>query len=225
MISRLVGTLVLIALLAAACGGEDQLSSGEEIPNIQARADLAHGKELFVQGCGSCHVMEDAGTNGTIGPNMDDAFAQARADGFEDSTFFTVTLRQIDIPRAGSVMPAEIYTGADANDVAGYVAACAGLRNAGLEEEGIAGCSGPGIADLSDGKEIFLAAGCGSCHILGDAGTTGTIGPNLDETMPSVELAVDRVTNGSGAMPAFADQLSVDQIETVAEYVSSVAGN
>ena len=38
------------------------------------------------------------------------------------------------------------------------------------------------------------------------------------------ELAVDRVTHGSGAMPPFKGQLSDAQIEAVAEYVSSVAG-
>ena len=75
------------------------------------------------------------------------------------------------------------------------------------------------------GKEIFLGtAGCASCHTLADAGATGTIGPNLDATKPSVELAVERVTNGSGAMPSFADTLSEEQIQEVATYVSAAAG-
>ena len=75
------------------------------------------------------------------------------------------------------------------------------------------------------GKEIFLgAAGCASCHTLADAGATGTIGPNLDATKPSVELAVERVTNGSGAMPSFAETLSDEQIQEVATYVSTAAG-
>ena len=50
------------------------------------------------------------------------------------------------------------------------------------------------------------------------------IGPNLDESMPSPELVVDRVTNGAGAMPSFEDQLTPQQIQDVAAYVSSVAG-
>ena len=76
------------------------------------------------------------------------------------------------------------------------------------------------------GKEIFLgSSGCASCHTLADAGATGTVGPNLDATQPSVELAVDRVTNGSqGGMPAFADSLSEDEIQEVAAYVSAAAG-
>ncbi|HXF97268.1 MAG TPA: cytochrome c, partial [Gaiellaceae bacterium] len=54
------------------------------------------------------------------------------------------------------------------------------------------------------GKQVFLGpGGCGACHTLADAGTSGTVGPNLDEAKPSFELALDRVTNGKGAMPSF----------------------
>lgn len=71
------------------------------------------------------------------------------------------------------------------------------------------------------GKEVFLgSAGCGSCHTFADAGTSGTIGPNLDDSMPSFELAVDRVTNGAGAMPAFSGTLSEQEIANVSAYVS-----
>jgi len=75
----------------------------------------------------------------------------------------------------------------------------------------------------TDGKSIFSAS-CGSCHTLADAGTTGAIGPNLDEAKPAKALVVDRVTNGLGAMPSFKDSLDPPQIEAVAEYVSSSAG-
>jgi mono/diheme cytochrome c family protein len=78
--------------------------------------------------------------------------------------------------------------------------------------------------DAAAGKDVFASAGCASCHTLADAGSTGTIGPELDATMPSYELAVERVTNGSGAMPPFRDMLSEQQIQDVAAYVSSVAG-
>jgi mono/diheme cytochrome c family protein len=74
------------------------------------------------------------------------------------------------------------------------------------------------------GEEIFLAQ-CGACHTLADAGTTGSIGPDLDSSQPSTELVVDRVTNGQGAMPAFADTLSEEQIADVAAYVTAVAGS
>ena len=82
-----------------------------------------------------------------------------------------------------------------------------------------------GEGDPVAGKEVFLgASGCGSCHTLADAGTSGTIGPNLDESQPTAELAVDRVTNGQGVMPAFGDSLSEQQIADVAAYVSTAAG-
>jgi mono/diheme cytochrome c family protein len=80
-----------------------------------------------------------------------------------------------------------------------------------------------GEGNPAAGKEVFTA-NCGSCHTLADAGTTGTIGPNLDESQPSVELAVDRVTNGQGVMPPFADTLSEQQIQDVAAYVSTATG-
>ena len=89
------------------------------------------------------------------------------------------------------------------------------------ETEPAPGAEGDPVA----GKEVFLGApNCGSCHTLGDAGTNGTIGPNLDESQPPPELVVDRVTNGQGAMPSFSDSLSEQQIQDVAAYVSSAAG-
>lgn len=82
-----------------------------------------------------------------------------------------------------------------------------------------------GEGDPVAGKGIFLGVGgCGSCHTLSDAGTSGTIGPNLDDAQPSLELALDRVTNGQGAMPSFTGQLTEQQITDVATYVSSITG-
>jgi cytochrome c6 len=76
------------------------------------------------------------------------------------------------------------------------------------------------------GKEVFLGtAGCASCHTLSDAGSTGAVGPNLDDAKPSEELVLDRVTNGQGGMPSFSSTLSEQQIADVAAYVSSVAGS
>jgi mono/diheme cytochrome c family protein len=79
--------------------------------------------------------------------------------------------------------------------------------------------------DPEAGRDVFATAGCNTCHTLADAGATGTVGPNLDESQPSYELAVDRVTNGQGAMPPFEGQLTEQQIRDVAAYVSSVAGS
>jgi len=82
----------------------------------------------------------------------------------------------------------------------------------------------PAEGDAAAGKEVFASSGCGSCHTLADAGATGAVGPNLDETKPPSDLVVDRVTNGKGVMPPFGEQLTEQQIQDVAAYVSSVAG-
>src|SRR5215211_6076817 len=69
------------------------------------------------------------------------------------------------------------------------------------------------------GKQVFASAGCGGCHTLSDAGTSGTVGPNLDDAKPPYDLVIERVTNGKGAMPSFKGQLSQTQIQDVAKYV------
>ncbi len=75
------------------------------------------------------------------------------------------------------------------------------------------------------GKAIFTgASGCTGCHTLADAGSSGTVGPNLDDAKPSFDLAFDRVTNGQGGMPSFKTSLTDQQRADVAAYVSSVAG-
>lgn len=78
--------------------------------------------------------------------------------------------------------------------------------------------------NAEEGKSIFAANGCGSCHTLQDAGSSGDVGPNLDEAKPDLQLAIDRVTNGAGAMPPFKDTLSEEQIRDVATYVVQASG-
>lgn len=203
---------------------------GETVGYSEGTGDKARGQQLFVQGCGSCHTLADAGTAGQIGPDLDYAFLQSRKDGLGQSTIQQVVRGQIAYPVVDPVaegaqgMPKDIFTGQDAEDVATYVAGVAGIDadEDGKPDEG----SGGGGVDPAetDGKAIFAAAGCAGCHALADANATGAVGPSLDDSKPSTELVVDRVTNGRGGMPAFADQLSAEQIDAVAEYVSSVAG-
>jgi mono/diheme cytochrome c family protein len=78
--------------------------------------------------------------------------------------------------------------------------------------------------DAAAGKQVFESAGCVACHTLEDAGSTGTVGPNLDDAKPPATLVVTRVTEGAGAMPSFKDKLTEQQIQDVAAYVSSAAG-
>jgi mono/diheme cytochrome c family protein len=74
------------------------------------------------------------------------------------------------------------------------------------------------------GKTVFTT-NCGGCHTLSDAGTSGTVGPNLDDSQPNATLVVDRVTNGQGVMPPFSGVLTEQQIADVAAYVSTAAGS
>jgi cytochrome c6 len=79
--------------------------------------------------------------------------------------------------------------------------------------------------DTAAGQAVFAEAGCGSCHTLDAAKTSGSAGPNLDEAQPSSETVVQVVTEGVGAMPSFRDQLSESEIRDVAAFVSSTAGS
>jgi mono/diheme cytochrome c family protein len=74
------------------------------------------------------------------------------------------------------------------------------------------------------GKAVFVKAGCGGCHTLQEAGSTGTVGPNLDQAHPDYRLATARVTLGKSPMPSFKGQLSDQQIADVAMYVVKVTG-
>ena len=76
------------------------------------------------------------------------------------------------------------------------------------------------------GKEIFLNDGnCASCHSLTDAQSIAMIGPNLDEIRPSLEKVLATVTNGIGVMPAYQGELTLEEIESVAYYVSEASLN
>jgi uncharacterized cupredoxin-like copper-binding protein len=95
--------------------------------------NVVAGKQDFVAKCGSCHTLKRAGTTGVTGPNLDQAFQQARSSGFGQSTFKGIVYRQILQPnrtpqidpvtgRTGAEMPAKLFTGTKAEDVAAYVA-------------------------------------------------------------------------------------------------------
>jgi plastocyanin len=128
--SLLAGTAACAGLVfaLAGCGG---INFGDNEDNLVA------GKRMFVQKCGSCHVLGRAGTKGSVGPNLDQAFQRALKDGFGRDSIRGVVHRQIEIPnprgiQAGPegktkpaprvVMPADLVTGKDATDVAAYVA-------------------------------------------------------------------------------------------------------
>jgi cytochrome c6 len=81
-----------------------------------------------------------------------------------------------------------------------------------------------GEGNAQNGELVFVNNGCGFCHTLANVASTGTVGPNLDETKPSYDLVVERVTNGKGVMQSFSEDMTPQEIQDVAAFVSSVAG-
>jgi mono/diheme cytochrome c family protein len=95
----------------------------------------------------------------------------------------------------------------------------------------VAGCGGGGSTSgnssaptsLASGKKLFEDSGCGNCHTLQAAGSTGTLGPNLDQLKPTRDQVVAQLRSGGGGMPSFSGKLSDAQIDAVAAFVSGAA--
>ncbi|MEX2210588.1 MAG: cytochrome c [Gaiellaceae bacterium] len=97
------------------------------------------------------------------------------------------------------------------------------------------GGGGPDVDAASDpvpqgdpiaGRDAFLLGtdpACGDCHTLADAGTTATVGPNLDELKPTFDQVVQAVQTGPGAMPEF-PEVGGTFLDNLAAYVSTAAG-
>jgi mono/diheme cytochrome c family protein len=194
----------LAVLVLAGCGTDGLTSEG---------ADVSDGKALFVQHCGICHTLRDADSKGStqnpIGaPNLDEAFAGPRMEGFEEDTIEEVVRHQIEF--AADPMPRNLVEGEQADAVAAYVATVAANPDAEVSLP-------PGAG--GDDPRLLFQSNCGSCHVLAAAETEGTIGPNLDEARPQLQPAVEQITNGGGGMPAFQGQLTEEQIRRLAQYV------
>ncbi|HEV2875169.1 MAG TPA: c-type cytochrome [Thermoleophilaceae bacterium] len=216
--SLVVALVVAAAVLSLAACGRDE-------------ADLSNGKALFVEQCGSCHVLGRAGTAGPTGPDLDAAFRSALADGMDRETVEGIVHRQILNPRKSSVMPAELVTGDDARDVAAYVGFAAARMG---EDEGA--LAQAGLAGATTGEQIFTAAGCAGCHTLAKANATGNIGPSLDELAAAAgeqdgspedyvnESLLDPdavVADGfqPGVMPSYEGRLNDEQLQALTEYL------
>ena len=203
---------VLAALAIAGC-------------DLQEDADVENGRQLFVERCGSCHILQEAGTTATVGPDLDASFANARAVGMDADTFEGVVENQIGNPRFTepddpTFMPPDLVTGDDVADVAHYVAQVAGVP--GIE---------PPVAPGGPGGQVFADNGCAACHILSEAGATGTVGPNLDEVLVGMspeeilESVVDpeaTLSSGfaAGVMPAtYGEDISPEELDQLVEFL------
>ncbi len=189
-------------------------------------ADVQRGRTLFIQKCGVCHEMAQAGTTAKIGPNLDRAFAAAREAGEADSTIEGIVIPQVKDPRPSTdspnnSMPADVVSGQDLDDVAAYVGMWAGVP--GAEPPKVPG--GPGA-------QVFANNGCGGCHALAAAGSGGVTGPNLDEylapddnTAGIEEMIVDpnaEIAEGYAAnvMPLnFGETLTKKELEDLVQYL------
>ena len=217
------GALLGVALLLAASG------AGCGTGGLAEGGSTSAGQQLFTERCGQCHTLRAAGTQGTIGPNLDEAFAQSREDGVPDSTFENVVRDQIQYPVPPQIsplvppMPENLVEGEDADSVAAYVASVAANPQAPVAAPPPPPPPAGGGGGAEDGEAIF-SSNCASCHTLAAANASGTIGPNLDDAKPDEALVVDRVTNGKDVMPSFKGKLTDAQIQTVAAFVSQNAG-
>jgi mono/diheme cytochrome c family protein len=195
--------------------------------NLGPKANEDKGQQLFTQKCGSCHTLTGAGTNGAIGPNLDYAFKQARANGMDADTIEGVIKAQVENPRPAApqqtnvYMPPGLVEGDDLNDVAAYVASVAGV---------------PGIKPPVFQPPAFFATNCGGCHTLAQAGTTGTTGPNLDQALPgmSTQQISQSITDPNATitpgyppnvMPQnFGQTLPPDQLSALVQYLQTATG-
>ncbi len=194
-------------------------------------ADETRGRVLFVQKCGTCHALAQAGTTAQIGPDLDDAFAAARESGQNGDTVEGIVKAQVELPRPSTdnpavSMPAEIVTGQDLDDVAAYLGMYAGVPGA-----------APPKVPGGPGAQVFASNGCGGCHTLAEAKSGGVTGPNLDEVLPGQSAAtvhedvVDPnkvIAKGypPNVMPAnYGDTLSPKELDDLVQYlIESTSG-
>ena len=197
--------------------------------DLQENADVDNGRQLFIEKCGTCHALKEAGTQAEIGPDLDAAFKQARVDGMDQDTIEGVVEGQVANPRVTDTddpayMPADLVSGQDNADVAAYVASVAGVP----------GVEPPIPPDAPPGAQVFLAEGCSSCHTLAAANATGAVGPNLDETLADADpkYIEESIVNpdaevaqgfGPGIMPAYED-IDPQDLEDLVDFLSESAG-
>jgi cytochrome c553 len=89
----------------------------------------------------------------------------------------------------------------------------------------VAGCGGGKSATNKDGAKVFASSGCGGCHTLSAAKSSGQTGPNLDQLKPTYDAVVRQVSNGGGGMPSFSGKLNTAQIRDVASFVAESTKN
>jgi mono/diheme cytochrome c family protein len=204
------------------------------------QANVVAGKQQFVQKCGACHTLNRAGTKGTSGPDLDQAFQQASREGFGESAIRGVVYAQIKHPnRTGSgftekdmvKMPANLVKGDAAHDVAAYVALVAAKpgKDAGLLASAVkAPGSGKPIAE-KDGVLTIPADPTGQLAYASKqaTGTAGSIKVEMpNESGTPHDIVIDGVGKGEvvqgGGVSSFEGTVDGGQKYT---YYCSVQGH
>ena len=175
------------ALSGALLAGLVLLVTGCGTGGVAESGNSSSGKKLFLtEGkCGGCHTLQDAGSKGEVGPNLDDAFERPKEEGYKQSTIQNIVLDQIRFPTTESGMPANLVEGQDAEDVAAYVARCASANP--KDDEDKAAC--PGIVAGTGGMGLYASLGCQGCHSL-----DGT--PSSGPTFKGLFGSTVKLTNG-----------------------------
>lgn len=123
VIFGLVALVCVVAIPAWALSKDGSESSAPEaVP-----ANLETGKELFVTNCGACHTLYKAGTDGVVGPNLDELLAPPGPSAPDPKSIYPRVLSSVNNGVAGQ-MPAGILSGQQAEEVSWFVAKVAGRR-------------------------------------------------------------------------------------------------
>ena len=237
-VTLVIGLGIPVLVLAHNAEHSDSHTVGLHLTSNESK-----GRELFAKYCATCHTLRASNSVGKIGPNLDVRQPPA-----------ALVLNAIQMGRAqgNGNMPMGLLAGQDAKNVAAYVAAVAG-HGGGVQSQSSTTAAPAATTPaattpvattpaattptttttptattgtpsaLTAGKSVFVQ-NCAACHTLKAAGTTGQVGPNLDQLKPDAATVQLQVENGGGPMPAYKGKLTAAQIAAVAKYVSSVAG-
>jgi mono/diheme cytochrome c family protein len=221
IVPKLIRPLLVLAALAATVVAASGCGT--------TTADTARGRNLFVQNCGVCHTLAEAGTTAQIGPNLDDAFAAARESGQNSDTIEGIVKAQVENPRPENgdpavSMPSDIVSGQDLDDVIAYVGSVAGVPGA-----------APPKVPGGPGAQVFANNGCGGCHTFAAADSGGVTGPNLNEVLPGQTAAMveESIVNPNAKLapgyppnvmpPNFEEIISKKELEQLVEFLTENA--
>ena len=211
--SPLVASALLIGALALVGGGYAVVGSvqqAEATIAVGSETQVEKGKQLYLEGCSSCHGLQAQGTNN--GPTLIGVGAAG--------VHFQVSTGRMPLAAPGAQAPAKenVYSDEDISAMAAYVASLA---------------PGPAIptaqqldftdADVAFGGELFRI-NCAQCHQAagqGGALTQGKYAPNLMKSTPQV--IYEAMLTGPQNMPVFSDtQLPTGDKQAIIAYINEL---